>query len=585
MARSITKSIAVVLQIVLGLVLVAILGLLSGLLTGDPAFLKWINAQPWYSPWNAAWATVVVVVLMIAVAIWQYFASKDADNTAVATREDVAAIRKMLEGRYESAISQGLISEQALKDKDAEITRLTEDLRKLQEQVAARFNEPSEAKLSQLLKAGDLDAALRLKSQQVQARREESAKLPRDLFELGIIHELRFDWPQALAAYREAWELDKNPEHGFQYAVFEQRLNHFNEAIVAYEMLLRIYTEPSDRATTLNNLAVLYRATQHIEKAEQAYDEALATYRKLAKNNPEAYLPGVATTLNNLAIMYSETQRLREAEQAYDEALAIRRKLAAINPDAYRSDVAIALINLAVLYRNTQRPQMAEQAHDEALTTFSKLAKDNPAEYLPYVAITLNNLVGLYNDTNRPQMAEQALGKAFTIYQKLAEANPDTYRSNVAMTLNNLAILYGNSQRTLAAERAYNEALAVYRDLAEVDPDVYLPYVALTLNNLANLDNSTGRTQEAETHAAEAERILESLWQANHELHGDNMARILGMRALVAEANQQPAAACAYARRARAVVYDTTLKQRTQKDFDRLCPESLGQSPSNPPVP
>ena len=79
--------------------------------------------------------------------------------------------------------------------------------------------------------------SLRLKSQQVQARREESA---RDLYELGTIHELRFEWPQALTAYREAWESGKDPDHGFKYAHLSQKLNRFNEAISTYEALLNI---------------------------------------------------------------------------------------------------------------------------------------------------------------------------------------------------------------------------------------------------------------------------------------------------------------------------------------------------------
>jgi tetratricopeptide (TPR) repeat protein len=47
----------------------------------------------------------------------------------------------------------------------------------------------------------------------------------------------------------------------------------------------------------------------------------------LAKANPEAYLPELATTLNNLADLYRATQRMKEAEAAYQEALSIVREL------------------------------------------------------------------------------------------------------------------------------------------------------------------------------------------------------------------------------------------------------------------
>jgi tetratricopeptide (TPR) repeat protein len=577
MPRKLTKSIAVVVQIVLAITLAAILSLLVGLIRGDPAFLKWIYAQPWYSLWNLAWATIAIIVLMIAVAFWQRFSSNGRKDQP-ATREDLeAATRRMLEGFQESARQQGLIPAQTDQARDAEITRLTGELRKLQEQVAARSSELPEAQLSKLLEARDLDGALRLKSQQVQDRRGEVAKLPRDLFELGVIHELRFEWSQALAAYREAWELGKDPDHGFQYAVFAQKLNHFKEAIAAYEPLLLIYVDPPDRADTLNNLGLLYYDTQRLQEAEEAYGEALSTYRKLAEANPDAWLSYVATTLNNIADLYSGTQRMKEAEEAYAEALAINRKLAEANPDVYLSGIAMTLNNLAILYRATQRLQEAEEAYGEALSTYRKLAEANPDAWLSYVATTLNNIADLYSGTQRMKEAEEAYAEALAIRRNLAEANPDAYLPGVATTLKNIADLYSDTQRIQQAEQAYTEALAIRRNLAEANPDAYLPYVAMTLNNLADLYCLTGRTQEAETHAAEAEGILDPLWQANPELHGNLMARILGTRAEVCEASKKPAAeACTLARRALAAAYDPALKQAIQQHIDRHCPESQG---------
>ena len=39
-------------------------------------------------------------------------------------------------------------------------------------------------------------------------------------------------------------------------------------------------------------------------KTKKEFDEALTIYRKLAEDNPCAYLPDVATTLGNIAIYY-----------------------------------------------------------------------------------------------------------------------------------------------------------------------------------------------------------------------------------------------------------------------------------------
>ena len=82
---------------------------------------------------------------------------------------------------------------------------------------------------------------------------------------------------------------------------------------------------------TLNNLAVLYRATQRMQQAERAYDEALAIQRRLAEANPDAYLPDVALTLNNLAILTAARSGCRRP-RAYDEALGHPARLAEHQP-------------------------------------------------------------------------------------------------------------------------------------------------------------------------------------------------------------------------------------------------------------
>ena len=65
---------------------------------------------------------------------------------------------------------------------------------------------------------------------------------------------------------------------------------------------------------TLNNLGNLYRATQRLSESEQAYQEALTTYRQLVQANPQAYLPNVALTLNNLGILQLDQENLPQAQ-------------------------------------------------------------------------------------------------------------------------------------------------------------------------------------------------------------------------------------------------------------------------------
>jgi tetratricopeptide (TPR) repeat protein len=572
------KSIAAILQIVLGLILVAILGVMWGLPTGDLAFLKWIYAQRWY-PWNAAWAAIAVVAAIILVSMWKDSDAHDPQEKPPAREDLDAALRKAFEGLVVIARQNGWVPPQIMKDKEAEIAKLTDQLRGFQHQLASS-SDPAESKLSQCLEAGDLDAALREASQQVENVLKEAGKLPRDLYVLGAIHEFRFEWPDALTACRRAWQLSKDPDHGFKYAYMAQKLHHFSEAIAAYQALLLVYSDPAQRATALNNLGLLYHATQSMNQAEEAFAQALAACRKLAQANPDAWLPDIATTLNNLADLYGDTQRIKQAEEAYGEALDLRRKLAQDNPSAYLPDVATTLNNLANLYSDTQRMNQAEEAYAEALAAYRKLAQANPDAYRPDVAATLDNLANLYCATQRMNQAEEAYTEALGIRRNLAQANPEAFRPDVATTLDNLANLYGATQRMNQAEWAHTEALGIRRKLAQANPDAFLPCVSTTLNNLACFCFSAGRIPEAETHASGAESILDPFWQANPELHGNLMAKILWTRALVSEASQQPAAeACALARRALAAAYDPALKQSTQQLIDRTRPASQSPAP------
>ena len=72
-------------------------------------------------------------------------------------------------------------------------------------------------------------------------------------------------------------------------------------------------------ATSLNNLAGLYRAQGKYESAEPLYQEALALYKSLLGDRH----PDVATSLNNLALLYRDQGKYESAEPLYQEALAL----------------------------------------------------------------------------------------------------------------------------------------------------------------------------------------------------------------------------------------------------------------------
>ncbi|ODS36212.1 hypothetical protein BEH94_05145 [Candidatus Altiarchaeales archaeon WOR_SM1_SCG] len=278
---------------------------------------------------------------------------------------------------------------------------------------------------------------------------------------------------------------------------------------------LRNLFKGENKAPISGTLGNLYSDLGRFKEAEESYGDALKIYKKLAEENPDAYLPDVATTQNNLGNLYSNLGRFKESEESYGDALKIYKKLAEENPDAYLPDVAMTQNNLGILYSDLGRFEEAEKAYGEALGIRKKLAEENPDAYLPDVATTQNNLGALYIDLGRFKEAEDSYGDALKIRKKLAEENPDAYLPYVATTQNNLGILCSNLGRFEEAEKAYGEALGIYKKLAEENPDAYLPDVATTQNNLGALYSDLGRFKEAEESYGDALKIRKKLAEEN----------------------------------------------------------------------
>jgi len=86
----------------------------------------------------------------------------------------------------------------------------------------------------------------------------------------------------------------------------------------------------------------------------------------LAKSNPETFLRNVAGTLSNLGTLYSDTHRSSEAENAFGEALESYKQLAKNNPAAFNPYLAIVAKNYAILLRANGRKTEAEQVESQA---------------------------------------------------------------------------------------------------------------------------------------------------------------------------------------------------------------------------
>ena len=231
-------------------------------------------------------------------------------------------------------------------------------------------------------------------------------------------------------------------------------------------------------ATSLNNLALVYFAQARYAEVELPIKRSLAIFEKTL--GPDH--PNVGQLLNNLAYVYGTQGRYTEAEPLFKRSLAIREK--ALGPD--HPNVGESLNNLALLYQAQGRYAEAEPLFKRALAIHERAL--GPGH--PNVAGSVNTLAELYLIQGRYTEAEPLYKRGVAIL----ENSLGSEHSNVGAALNSLALLYQAQGRFSEAERLYKRSLAI-REKA-LGPDH--PEVSTSLNSIAELYRDQGRYVEAE---------------------------------------------------------------------------------------
>ncbi|MGG6295625.1 CHAT domain-containing protein [Leptolyngbya sp. AN02str] len=233
----------------------------------------------------------------------------------------------------------------------------------------------------------------------------------------------------------------------------------------------------SDIATSLNNLASLYREQGYYDEAEPLYRRSLAIFEQTLPANH--FRIGVG--LGSLAELYLLQGRYREAEENFRRSLAILEQTLPSN----HPFVATSLHNLASLYRVQSRYADAEENYRRSLAISEQSL---PANH-PDIATSLNNLAELYRLQGRHGEAEEHFTRAIAIREQSLPAN----HPHIANSLNGLAVLYQDQRRYADAEETYGRSLAIYEQSLPANH----PTIASNLNNLAVLHQAQGNLPQS----------------------------------------------------------------------------------------
>ncbi len=163
-----------------------------------------------------------------------------------------------------------------------------------------------------------------------------------------------------------------------------------------YETRRESWPEPTDDqrmklARLANNLGNRLNELGHREDALSAAQEAVDTYRALAENRPDAFLPDLASSINNLGTILSELGRREDALSAAQEAVDTYRALAENRPDAFLPDLASSINNLGNRLSELGRREDALSAAQEAVGVLSAPFLGYPPAFAHWMTTMVGN--------------------------------------------------------------------------------------------------------------------------------------------------------------------------------------------------
>ncbi len=237
-------------------------------------------------------------------------------------------------------------------------------------------------------------------------------------------------------------------------------------------------------ASSLNNLALVQKATGNYSGAEQSYKKAINIYSVLGKTNH----PDYTNPVNNLGELYRTMGRLQEAVYAFEEVIGLRKKLLGVDHPNYANAVNnLALVEFAIGHYEDAEKHLAE-CRDIYKRTLGEKDK--------FYANSLNNLASVYKAEGKLQLAEENYKECLRIFKTTYGETSDKYGTY----LGGLAGTYRQMKRYDEAIALTLQSLAIIKN--KLGP-LHYDYIE-TEYNLAETYREAGKYPEAEKHYLEA---------------------------------------------------------------------------------
>ncbi|XVS61004.1 tetratricopeptide repeat protein [Actinosynnema sp. CA-299493] len=221
-------------------------------------------------------------------------------------------------------------------------------------------------------------------------------------------------------------------------------------------------------------------------------EEAVATARRLAGENQDAYSGDLANALLGLAVEIS-TASPGEGMALEQEAIDLVRPLAADLPEVHLAVLGTLLHNLAWDRFDRGEHEAARDAVEEAIEHRRRLSTDPNGLEVPRLASSTYTLAFFEADAGDHQAAVEHFTETLALYSRAEVPLSATYLRSQSATALALAQSYAALGRTAEALKAVSLGGTIRRRLHEYAPSLYSEGYADALRDLADLYRRQGR--------------------------------------------------------------------------------------------
>jgi hypothetical protein len=215
-------------------------------------------------------------------------------------------------------------------------------------------------------------------------------------------------------------------------------------------------------AKSLRTYAARLLSDEQAGPAHEALEEAVALFRELAAEEPEAYRSRLAEAVSDLVVLAGDDE---DGLAIAEEAVRLRREAVAANRGHQLPGLALSLSNLAGKQAATDRPAAALKSGDEAVRLIREAAETNRRGLLPRFSALLRRQAERLDQAGRVADARALGAEAITVSREALE----THRAANLLALADA--LYAQSQRLAgpgSTKQTRRQARELERQAAEV---------------------------------------------------------------------------------------------------------------------